>query len=430
MLRWTRRLAPWIAFAAGALVLAAGRHLDRSGRNLHVPNPPFLWRSEIETDPWAFVAVGVLMLAVAGGPRLLRPSVRPAVFALAALALTIAVRLSESAARRGTSPWSEVFDRTKSFEADNEYLPALPTLRYGVDIFLDRFSEVVTSLPVHAAGHPPGLLLLMHGLGISTPGELAVLCIGAGVLATPLLYWLARPVLDDEVAARIAALLLALSPGAAMFGVTSADGLYMTLGVLAALGLVAVPRLAGATLGAVGLAAASFFAWSLLAVGAWAAMLRLRRDGLRPALVFAAACGVGLVGFYAVLYAASGFDPVGTLRGTEQVYRDGIARGRPYSFWLFGSPVAFLVTVGLPITWFAFRALGDGRSVALAIFAVVGVATVLGFTKAETERIWLFFAPFVCLAAASVLPARGLGPVLGLLAAQGLASELLYDSVW
>jgi len=194
--------------------------------------------------------------------------------------------------------------------------------------------------------------------------------------------------------------------------------------------LVAVPRVVGATLGALTLAAASFFAWSLLAVGAWAAVLRLRRDGLRPALLLAAACGVGLVAFYAVLHAAYGFDPVGTLRGTEQVYRDGIARGRPYSFWLFGSPVAFLVTLGLPITWYAFRALEAGRSVAVAIFAVLAIATVLGFTKAETERIWLFFAPFLCLAAASVLPRRRLPLVLGLLAAQGLASELLYDSVW
>ena len=431
MVSSVRRSIPWMAFAAGAVVVAVGLRLDRTGTMLSVPNPPFLWRYEPVVDVWwSAVAVVVLLLAAVGGPRLLSARVRPGVFALAALVLTIAVRLAESAAGSGTSGWYEVFDRTRSFEADNEYLPALPTLRYGVDIFLDRFSEVVTSLPVHAAGHPPGLLLLMDRLEIRTPEGLAALCIGAGVLATPILYPLARRLLEDEGAARSAALLLALSPGVTMFGVTSADALYMTLGLIAALALVAVPRVVGATLGALTLAAASFFAWSLLAVGAWAAVLRLRRDGLRPALLLAAACGVGLVAFYAVLHAAYGFDPVGTLRGTEQVYRDGIARGRPYSFWLFGSPVAFLVTLGLPITWYAFRALGAGRSVAVAIFAVLAIATVLGFTKAETERIWLFFAPFLCLAAASVLPRRRLPLVLGLLAAQGLASELLYDSVW
>jgi hypothetical protein len=112
------------------------------------------------------------------------------------------------------------------------------------------------------------------------------------------------------------------------------------------------------------------------------------------------------------------------------VYRTGIAQGRPYWFWVAGSPTAFLITVGLPITWLAVRALALGRSVAVAIFAVLLVATVLGFTKAETERIWLFFAPFLCLAAAAVLPGERLRLVLGLLAVQMLASELRYASVW
>lgn len=423
-----RRGVPWLAFAAGALVIALGLHLSGGGTRLYVPNPPFLWRHDPQHEalPAAIALIG-LAAVVAAARRL--PAIGPGGFALASLGLTLFVRLSESAARGGTGAWDRVFDRTRSFEADNEYLPALPALRYGVHLFLDRFSEVVPSLPVHAAGHTPGLLVVMHGLSIHTPRGLAALCIVGGALATPGLYLLARRLLE-EPEARVAALLLALSPGAAMFGVSSADGLYMALGVIAALALVAGPRVLGATVGAVALAAASFFAWSLLAVGAWASVLRLRRDGLWAAGLLAAGCGAGLLAFYAVLYAATGFDPLGTLAGTEQVYRDGIARGRPYSFWVFGSPVAFLFTVGLPITWYAFRALGHGRSVAVAIFAVLGVATLLGFTKAETERIWLFFAPFVCLAAASVLPPRRLTLVLALLAAQGLACEGLFDSTW
>ena len=53
----------------------------------------------------------------------------------------------------------------------------------------------------------------------------------------------------------------------------------------------------------------------------------------------------------------------------------------------------------------------------------------MGFTKAETERIWLFFAPFVCLAAAAG-PAFRLRPVLALLAVQALAYELVFDTIW
>lgn len=427
VLSWARTRAPEIACALGALVIVVGLRLDATGTRLYVPTPPFVWRWDPQVDPLVALAAAVAVAAVLAGPRLLR--VPAPAFALASLVLTLAVRLAFAVARGGTGSWDRVFDPQRSFEAANEYLPALPALRYGVDIFLDRFSEVVTSLPVHAAGHPPGLLLLMDAWSIDGPAGLAVLCIAAGALGTPALYWLARGLVDER-AARVAALLLALSPGVAMFGVTSADGLYMTLGVLAAVALVALPRAAAALIGGLALAVSSFFAWSLLAIGAWAVVLELVRGGLRRALVVAVACGVGLVAFYAVLHAATGFDPIGTLRGTEQVYRTGIARGRPYAFWLLGSPVAFLATLGLPITWYAFRALGRGHAAALAIFAVLAVASVLGFTKAETERIWLFFAPFVCLAAATALPERRVGVVLGLLAAQALACELLFDSVW
>jgi len=51
-------------------------------------------------------------------------------------------------------------------------------------------------------------------------------------------------------------------------------------------------------------------------------------------------------------------------------------------------------------------------------------------TKAETERIWLPFVPLACVAAAAVLPARRLKPVLWMLAAQALAVQLLFDTVW
>ena len=418
-----RRHLPHLAFAVGALVIAVGLRLDATGTVLYVPNPPFLWRYDPQVELWVIAGALVLAATVLGAPRLMR--IPAPLFALASLVLTLLVRLSVSASRGGTGVWDQVFDRTRSFEADNEYIPALPALRYGVNIFLDRFAEVVTSLPVHAAGHPPGLLLVMDRFDLVTPGRLAALLIVAGALATPLLYALGRKLLDDT-AARVAALLLALSPGVTMFGVTSADALYMTLGTLAALALVAAPRVVGAIV----LAVTSFFAWSLLAVGAWVTVLDLRRGGLRRAIVTAAICGVALVAFYALLYAWSGFDPIGTLVGTEQVYRTGIAQGRPYAFWLFGSPVAFLFTLGLPITWYAFRALAAGERTALAIFAVLGVATVLGFTKAETERIWLPFAPLLCLAAAAVLPRHRLTLVLGLLAAQALVSELLYDAVW
>ena len=63
------------------------------------------------------------------------------------------------------------------------------------------------------------------------------------------------------------------------FGATSADAVYLTLGLLAA-----IPLLSNRLwLGALALAVVSLFAWSLLAVAAWAAILIWARDGFKAA---------------------------------------------------------------------------------------------------------------------------------------------------
>jgi hypothetical protein len=399
-------VVPWAAAAVATATIAV--------------ELPFIGHWGPEADPLLPLTIACFAVAVAIVPRLLRlPSWA---FALAAFALTLVLRLALAAGAGGTAQWSVMFD-LNGFEGPNEYLPALGALDFGAGFFVDRFAELVPSLPVHAAGHPPGLLLVVHALGIGTPAGMAALCIGVGALSGPLTYLLARELLDERKA-RVAALLMALAPGALLFGATSADAIYLTLGLLAAWPLAAGRRLTGAA----ALAAASFFAWSLLAVGAWAALVTWRRDGWRAALTLSAVCGIVLVAFYALLYAATGFDPIGTLRSTEEVYRAGIASTRPYWFWLFGSPVAFLVVLGLPIAWLALRALTRGDGLAVAIFAVIAIAAIGGFTKAETERIWLFLAPFVCLAAATErLPLR---PVLAALAVQAVLYEVFFETVW
>ena len=413
--------------AAGVVALATiavAFYLERAaGEPLGLPDAPFVGNWAPQADPLLVVSIACFAAAVAVAPRLL--SVPAPLFAAASFVLVLVLRLALAAGSGGTAQWSAVFDPA-GFEGPNEYLPALGALEFGAGFFLDRFAELVPALPVHAAGHPPGLLLTLNALGIDSPGGMAGLCIGVGALSGPLTYLLARQVLDER-RARVATLLFALAPGALLFGATSADAVYLTLGLLAAWPLAARSWTARAA-GAVILAGGSLFAWSLPAVGAWAAILTLRRDGLRDALALSALCGVALLVFHALLHAATGFDPIGALRSTEDVYRAGIASTRPYWFWLLGSPVAFLVVLGVPLSWLALRALTRGEATAVAIFAVIAIAAVLGFTKAETERIWLFLAPFVCLAAARE-PAP-LRPVLGALAAQALLYELAFDTVW
>jgi len=426
-----RRWLPHAVFAVGAVTVAVGLIVRRfTDTPIGVPWPPSLGNPNLGVHPLLAVSLALFAAAVVLAPRLLGERIRPGAVALILFAGTLALRLALAAGRGGTGAWDRVFDTARSFEAANEYLPALPTVELGPGYFLDRFAELVPSMPVHVAGHPPGLPLVMHYLGLDTPARLAAFCIVAGALSAPLTYALARELLPER-GARIAGLLMALSPQALMFGVTTADTVYLTLGLLAAWPLARGSRRAW-LLGALALAGATIFAWSLLAIGAWAAILAWRRHGLRSAIELSAICGAVLLAFHGAFAALTGFDPIGTVRATEEVYRLGVASVRPYWYWLFGSPVGFLLVLGIPISWLALRELARGTPEAVAIFSVLAISAVMGFTKAETERIWLFFAPFVCLAAARALERRPelLVPVAAALAAQALLHEGLSDTVW
>jgi hypothetical protein len=165
-------------------------------------------------------------------------------------------------------------------------------------------------------------------------------------------------------------------------------------------------------------------------MGAFAAIVVWLREGLRRAIGLAILVAAALLIGYGVLYAVTGFDPIGAIRAAGEAYDLGISNARPYLFWLFGSPVAFAVALGLPTAWYAARALGAGEAVALALAAIILVSVIVGLTKAETERIWLFMGPPAAVAAAAIVPLRRMPEVLAILAAQALAVSLLLFTIW
>jgi methylthioxylose transferase len=414
-------LVPWIGAAAAIATVAVGLALDASGTQLGVPHPPFIGAYGPRANVLLVVAIPCFVAAVALVGVLLRA--RTAVFAAALFVVTLILRVSLNTGRGGTTALDRALFVGPKGEGKNEYLPSLAAFDYGPRFVLDRFAELVPSLPVHSAGHPPGLLLTMHYLGLDTSPKLAAFCVGAGALSAPLTYVLAKRLFDEPIA-RVAGVLAAFAPSLLHFGATSADAVYLTLGLFAAIPLLSKRPWIGATV----LAIVSLFAWSLLAVAAWASILVLARDGLKPALKLAAITGVILLAFHVLFALATGFDPIGTLRATSRVYELGIASRRPYAYWLFGSPTAFLLMLGAPIAWLALKRLGQAAPEALAIAAVIAISCILGFTKAETERIWLFLVPFVILAAAPLVRRPQL--VVALLALQAVSYELIFDTLW
>lgn len=424
---WARRWVPVLVCGGALLTLAVGLAAKAAGFDWGAPAQPLVVFLRPALSTWALPAGLVLAAALYGAVRLHRAEVPPLGFAAATFVLALAARVALNVVRGGPGALDQPFVVGRAGEGRTEFLPALPFLEGGVGHFLSHFTEISPRLPIQAQGHPPGLLLTLHYLGIDTAAGMAALTIVVGALAIPLLYLLGRE-LVAEAEARAAALLFVFVPTSLLYGATSADALFATLGVLAAVGLLA-RRPAHRVLGAAALALAAFFSYALLAVGAWSALVRWRREGLGAALRLGALCAAVLVVAFVVLDLLTGFDLIAAIRATDARYREGIARLRPYAFWFFGSPAAFVLMLG-PIAWFAARSLVAKEATAVALATVIAVSVLAGYTKAETERIWLFLVPFACLAAARALPRRWLAPVLVAGAAQAVLIEIFLATKW
>ena len=76
----------------------------------------------------------------------------------------------------------------------------------------------------------------MHYLSLDTSPRLTAFILFVGAASAPLTYVLAKRLFDEDVA-KIAGLLAAFAPALLHFGATSADAVYLTLGLLAAIPL-------------------------------------------------------------------------------------------------------------------------------------------------------------------------------------------------
>ena len=213
--------------------VAVGLWLARhDGRELGLPYPPFVGR----WDP-AATGVGARRRGAARArgldrrrgcspPRSARPRSPPPRYAL-----TLALRLALGAASGGTAGWSRMFD-PDGFEGPNEYLPALTALRYGPGFFLDRFAELVPALPVHAAGHPPGLLLVMDAFGDRHAGAARGAVHRRRRAGRAARVRRSRAGCSTSAARGSPGCSTATAPSVLLFGATSADALYAALGLL------------------------------------------------------------------------------------------------------------------------------------------------------------------------------------------------------
>jgi len=292
---------------------------------------------------------------------------------------------------------------------------------------------------VHVAGHPPGALLffvgLVHlGLGGSLAAGLTVTVLAA--TTAPAVLQTVR-VLGAETAARRAAPFLVLSP-AALFVAVSADGLFAALvgWALATLAVAATREHRGRAAAwsvAAGLllGCCVMVSYGLLLVGFLAvAVLWLARSWSPLPLAAVAALAVVLA------FAAFGFAWWEAYPVLHDRYWAGLAQRRPASYWLWGNLAALLLCAG-PILGAGLGRLAAlrGRADRVVAWLVVGAgagvltADLSRMSKAEAERIWLPFVPWLLLSTA-LLPERWRRPGLALQLVAALVLQHLLFTSW
>lgn len=297
--------------------------------------------------------------------------------------------------------------------------------------YVDRipYAAEPDNWPVHIAGHPPGALgffvvLVRLGLGGWLGAGLVVTLLAAST-AVAVLVTLRR--LGAEREARLAAPFLVVGP-AAIWQCVSADAVFAAVG---AWGMAALAAAATST------GRRAWLGWSLVAglllgytvmlsyglplLGLLALSVLLAARSWRP-LLPAVAAAVAVVG----AFAAFGFRWWEALPVLQERYWDGVASRRPPAYWMWGNLAALLFAAG------PLAAAGVGRLVASArerghrvvtLLAGAAVAMVLAadvsqMSRAEVERIWLPFVPWL-LVSTALLPEtwRRRGLVLQIVAA-------------
>jgi hypothetical protein len=332
--------------------------------------------------------------------------------------------------------------------ASGEYPAAVPQVG-PIPAFLHDFAARVPGLPDFAAQHPPGPTIfytlvarVWPGLGGAAVATVAAACLGLLVVAA-----LARDELRG-VGERWAVVCWALAPAVVLYAATSADAMWAPVLAGAALashrGLArrSLPwTLAGGAL--LWLASMMTFAAVLvlpfLAVRALGIALGQDAGGWRWVLRWAAISGATVLALAALLWLATGYDVVATVRAVDRFWSTAPGtRTRAWLPWSIGDLVAFAAILGVPLTaalvagvWSALRR-GAWWSFEVATLASLLAGALWGHTKGEVERMWQFLVPLaVVVAVRQLLRWRASMPaVAAMLLAQTLLIQVLFFTRW
>ena len=341
----------------------------------------------------------------------------------------------------GWSGIGKVLDRPDEYLASARGVTDVSAMLHH---FVDRIPlDSAHSWPTHVAGHPPGALLFFVGLarlglGSWLAAGWVILLIAA---TTPCAVLLTLRRLGAGDTARRIAPLLVISP-AAIWMAVSADGMFAAVAawalccVAAAATTASLLRtaawgLAGGLL--LGCCVMLSYGLPLLGVLTVGVLVVARTARPLPWAVIGAAAVV-------LAFAAAGFTWWDAYPVLRVRYYAGVAAQRPAAYWVWADLAALCFSAG-PVLGAALATTGtrlrtrltaDTRAVVLLVIAAllcVVLADLSFMSKAETERIWLPFVPWLLLGAA-LLPDAWRQRALAGQAAFAVVVQTLLDTHW
>jgi hypothetical protein len=307
-----------------------------------------------------------------------------------------------------------------------------------LDTYISRIPYAADdNWPTHVAGHPPATLLFFVGLvKLGLGGDFAagmVVTVLAATTAVAVLVTLRA--LDAEEWARRAAPFLVLTP-AAVFMAVSGDAL---IGAVVAWGLaclaLATHRLWWAVPAGLLLGTSVLMSYGMPLMGLVAVAVLVAARSWRPLPVAAVAALAVVLGFAALGFAWWDAYPV-----LEQRYADGIASDRPQAYWWYGDLACLAISAGplllSGVLAAGSTALSSARGSSRTVLLLVGAVTLVvagadasGMSKAEVERIWLPFVPWLTLSFV-LLPERWRRWGLGLQVLTALVVQHVFYTAW
>ncbi len=329
---------------------------------------------------------------------------------------------------------------------DEEYLDTARATDDVPQLLQEYISRIPYAHPdnwvTHVAGHPPGPLLFYIGLarmGVDTSFSMGLVTTVLAASTSVAVLQTLRTLSVEDAARRVAPFLV-LTP-AAIYLCVSADALFTATAAwgMAALAAAATARrrrhraglgvLAGLLLGSCVMMS---YGMPLLGILALAVLIAARGSWWPLPVATAAALSVVLV------FAAFGFAWWEAYPVLVERYWDGIASVRPGEYWTWGNLGALLLSagplVGTGVALLVARARqwpADRVVVLLAGAAVLMIvaADLSQMSRAEVERIWLPFIPWLTVSLA-LLPPAWRRPGLALQLATALVIETLLYTSW